>query len=57
MLAVGDEAAVVARLQRFRDAGTTDLAARILPIGPDRDARIASRERTEAFISSLCPAL
>jgi F420-dependent oxidoreductase-like protein len=57
MCAAGDEAAVVARLQRFRDAGATDLAVRILPIGPDRDAKIASKQRTEAFLASLCPEL
>jgi F420-dependent oxidoreductase-like protein len=57
MCAAGDEAAVVARLQRFRDAGATDLAVRILPIGPDRAARIASRDRTEAFLRTLCPEL
>jgi F420-dependent oxidoreductase-like protein len=57
MCAAGDEAAVVARLQSFRDAGATDLAVRVLPIGPDRAARIASRERTEAFLATLCPEL
>jgi F420-dependent oxidoreductase-like protein len=55
--AVGDEAAVVARLRSFRDAGVTDLGVRVLPLGPDRDARIASRRRTEAFVASLCPEL
>ena len=57
LLAAGDEAAVVARLGRFRDAGVTDLAVRVLPFGPDRDARIESRDRTIAFLSSLCPEL
>jgi F420-dependent oxidoreductase-like protein len=57
LLAAGDEAAVVARLRSFRDAGATDLAVRVLPFGPDRDARIASRDRTLAFLSSLCPEL
>jgi hypothetical protein len=57
LLAAGDERAVVERLQRFRDAGATDLAVRILPVGADRAARIASRRRTEAFLESLCPAL
>jgi F420-dependent oxidoreductase-like protein len=57
LLAAGDEAAVVARLGRFRDAGVTDLAVRVLPFGRDRDARIASRDRTIAFLSSLCPDL
>ena len=55
LLAAGDEAAVGERLARFRDAGVTDLAVRVLPFGRDRDARIASRDRTLAFLSSLCP--
>jgi len=57
ILAAGDETAIVDRLRAFRDAGTTDLAVRILALGPDRDARIESRKRTEAFLASLCPVL
>jgi F420-dependent oxidoreductase-like protein len=57
LLAAGDEAAVMARLQSFRDAGATDLSFRILPMGEDRDARIESRRRTEAFLASACPEL
>jgi len=57
ILAAGDESAIVARLRAFRDAGTSDLAVRILALGPDRAARIESRKRTEAFLASLCPAL
>ena len=57
LLAGGDESAVVERLQRFRDAGVTDLAVRVLPLGADRAARIESRRRTEAFLASLCPEL
>jgi F420-dependent oxidoreductase-like protein len=57
LLAAGDETAVVGRLCRFRDAGVTDLAARVLPFGRDRDARVESRERTLALLSSLCPEL
>jgi F420-dependent oxidoreductase-like protein len=57
LLAAGDEAAVVGRLESFRDAGVTDLAVRVLPFGPDRDARIESRDRTIDFLSSLCPEL
>ncbi|MFK7894557.1 MAG: TIGR03564 family F420-dependent LLM class oxidoreductase [Myxococcota bacterium] len=55
LLIAGDEAAVRARLQRFADAGTTDLAVRVLPLGSNRDERIASKERTIDFLSSLCP--
>jgi F420-dependent oxidoreductase-like protein len=57
LLAAGDESAIVDRLRRFRDAGATDLAVRILPLGPDRAARIESRQRTEEFLASLCPEL
>jgi F420-dependent oxidoreductase-like protein len=57
LCAAGDEAAVVERLARFRDAGATDLAVRVLPLGADRDARVESRRRTEAFLASLCPEL
>ena len=57
LLAAGDEAAVLARLRGFRDAGATDLSFRILPLGPDRTARIASRQRTEAFLPTLADEL
>ena len=57
ILCGGDEAAILDRFHRFRDAGATDLSVRILPLGPDRDARLESWRRTEAFVSSLCPEL
>ncbi len=57
ILAAGDESAVVRRLRAFRDAGVTDLAVRVLAIGPDRESRIESRKRTLAFLASLCPEL
>jgi F420-dependent oxidoreductase-like protein len=57
ILAAGEESAIVERLRAFRDAGATDLAVRILALGPDRAARIESRKRTEAFLASLCPEL
>lgn len=53
LLAAGDEEAIAARFRSFRDAGATDLAVRILPLGPDRDARRASWERTRALVASL----
>ena len=56
-MAAGDEAAVVARLQRYRDAGVTDLAARVVPYGADRDARIESKRRTQEFLASLAPVI
>jgi F420-dependent oxidoreductase-like protein len=57
LLAAGDESAVIARFQRFRDAGATDLSVRILALGPDRAARLESWRRTEAFLSTVCPEL
>jgi F420-dependent oxidoreductase-like protein len=57
LLAAGDESAVAERLARFRDAGATDLSVRILPLGPDRESRLASWHRTEAFLATLCPEL
>ncbi len=53
LLAAGDESAVTARLHRFRDAGTTDLSVRVLPIGSDREARIESKRRTLEYLTSL----
>lgn len=52
-MAAGDEATVAARLRRYRDAGVTDLAARIVPLGQDPEARRASRTRTQEFVASL----
>src|SRR6185437_1503595 len=52
-MAAGDEATVLARLRRYRDAGVTDLAARVVPLGEDAAARNASRRRTQEFVASL----
>jgi hypothetical protein len=52
-MAAGDERAVLARLRRYRDAGVTDLAARIVPLGADPAARTASRLRTQEFIAHI----
>ncbi len=52
-MAAGDEAAVAARLRRYRDAGVTDLAARIVPLGDDAAARARSRARTQEFLASI----
>jgi F420-dependent oxidoreductase-like protein len=57
ILAAGDESTVLARLRAFGDAGVTDLAVRPLALGPNREARLASRQRTLEFLSSLCPEL
>ncbi|MEE3753929.1 TIGR03564 family F420-dependent LLM class oxidoreductase [Mycobacterium intracellulare] len=56
-MAAGDESTILARLCRYRDAGVTDLAARIVPLGKDVDERAESRRRTQEFLSSLCPEL
>ncbi|KUI38984.1 LLM class F420-dependent oxidoreductase [Mycobacterium sp. IS-1496] len=53
-MAAGDEAAVAARLRRYRDAGVTDLAARVIPLGDDTATRQKSRRRTQEFVASLC---
>jgi F420-dependent oxidoreductase-like protein len=55
--AAGEESAVVDRLRSFRDAGATDLSVRVFPLGSTREARIESRNRTLALLSSLCPEL
>ena len=57
LLAAGDQSAVLDRLRAFRDAGATDLAVRVVALGPHREARIESRKRTLAFLASLCPEL
>jgi alkanesulfonate monooxygenase SsuD/methylene tetrahydromethanopterin reductase-like flavin-dependent oxidoreductase (luciferase family) len=56
-MAAGDESAVIARLRRYRDAGVTDLAARIVPLGDDAAARTRSRLRTQEFLASIGAAL
>jgi F420-dependent oxidoreductase-like protein len=57
ILAAGEESAVVRRLRAFRDAGVSDLAIRVLALGPDRESRIESRRQTLAFLASLAPEL
>jgi F420-dependent oxidoreductase-like protein len=52
-MAVGGESAVVDRLRRYRDAGITDLAARVVPLGEDAKTRRESRRRTQDFLASL----
>jgi F420-dependent oxidoreductase-like protein len=56
-MATGSEATVLSRLQRYRDAGVTDLAARVVPVGRDPETRQASRTRTRDFLASLCPTM
>jgi F420-dependent oxidoreductase-like protein len=52
-MAAGDESTILARLRRYRDAGVTDLAARVVPLGKDAGERNASRRRTQEFVASL----
>jgi F420-dependent oxidoreductase-like protein len=56
-MAAGDESAILARLRRYRDAGVTDLAARIVPLGDDAPTRSQSRQRTQEFLASICRSL
>lgn len=54
-MAAGDLSAIEVRLRRYRDAGVTDLAARVVPLGDSPDGRLASRRRTEEALAALCP--
>jgi F420-dependent oxidoreductase-like protein len=57
ILCAGDEEAVLARLKRFKDAGVTDFSVRLIAFGATREERVASKTRTQEFLSSLCPEL
>src|SRR6478752_2895898 len=52
-MAAGEDTAVLARLRGYRDAGVTDLAVRIVPLGQDAAERAASRRRTHGFLASI----
>ncbi|ULE31725.1 TIGR03564 family F420-dependent LLM class oxidoreductase [Mycobacterium sp. IDR2000157661] len=52
-MAAGDEATVLARLRQYRDAGVTDLAARIVALGSTPQQRRVSRRRTQEFVALL----
>jgi F420-dependent oxidoreductase-like protein len=53
ILAAGSESRVEKRLRAFVDAGATEVSVRVVPIGENRNERIASMERTRAFVASL----
>lgn len=53
MLVAGDEETVAKGLARYRDAGATDAAIRVLPYGGSREERIASRDRTIRLCADL----
>jgi F420-dependent oxidoreductase-like protein len=57
VMAVGDEATLLRRIQRFKEAGVTDFAARIVPLGTTPEERFDSRQRTQDFLANLCPEL
>jgi F420-dependent oxidoreductase-like protein len=57
VMACGDESAIAARLERYRDAGVTDLAARVVPYGEDAAERLESKRRTLEVIANVCPEL
>jgi F420-dependent oxidoreductase-like protein len=57
LLAAGSEAAVEKRLRAFADAGATDLSIRVVSIGEDREARLASSDRTRQLLADLAPTL
>jgi F420-dependent oxidoreductase-like protein len=53
ILAAGGESSVEKRLRSFADAGVTDVSVRVVPIGDDRDALLASMRRTRDYLASL----
>jgi F420-dependent oxidoreductase-like protein len=57
VLIAGSESAMEQRLRSFASAGLTDLNARVVAIGKDRDELKASADRTRAFLSSIAPSL
>lgn len=56
-MAAGDESSILKRLHSFRDAGVTDLAARIVPLGDDAESQLASQHRTHEFLASIATQL
>ena len=52
-MAAGDEATVLARLKSYRDAGVTDLAVRVVPLGDNAENRSESRRRTQEFVAAV----
>ncbi len=57
ILAAGGEAAIEKRLRAFADAGATDVSVRVVPLGDDRDARLASLRRTRDLLGALAESL
>jgi F420-dependent oxidoreductase-like protein len=57
VMAVGDEPSIAGRLRRYRDAGVTDLMARIVPLGESTEERLRSRREARQFVATLIPEL
>jgi hypothetical protein len=57
VLICGSEATMERKLQRFAAAGLTDLNARIVPLGDNREEIKASAERTREFLAAVAPSL
>jgi F420-dependent oxidoreductase-like protein len=53
ILAAGSESTIEKRLDAFADAGVTDVSARVVPIGENREQLIASARRTRDFLAFL----
>ncbi len=53
MCVAGDEAAIVAGLRRYAEAGATDVSVRLLPIGDTLDELRASKRRTREMIAEV----
>lgn len=53
MCIAGDEAAIVAGLRRYAEAGATDVSVRLLPIGDTLDELRASKRRTREMIAEV----
>jgi F420-dependent oxidoreductase-like protein len=53
IMAAGSESSIEKRVRAFVDAGVTDVSFRVVPIGAGREERLASAQRTRAFIASL----
>jgi F420-dependent oxidoreductase-like protein len=53
ILAAGSESMIERRLRSFADAGVTDVSFRVVPIGANREERLASNDRTREFLTTL----
>jgi F420-dependent oxidoreductase-like protein len=53
ILAAGSESSIEKRLRGFANAGVTDLAVRVLPIGEGRDDLLASQGRTRDLLAAF----